>query len=103
MRWPIGRRLFVATARARRDGAAYLDNGTLTGSTLTMDRAHSTTRETLVGLHRALDMATVDAGQCVGPIETYGVVPASADRADLVALDCATLEVGGVWLAGEPA
>lgn len=83
-----------------RDGAAYLDNGTLTGSTLTMDRAVRNT-QTLVGLPRAIDMATLTPARALG-IDCYAT-RGIGGRADLVALDRTTLEVAGVWLAGEPA
>jgi N-acetylglucosamine-6-phosphate deacetylase len=83
-----------------RDGAAYLDNGTLTGSTLTMDRAVRNA-QTLVGLPRALEMATMTPARAVG-IDSYAS-RGIGGRADLVALDRATLEVASVWLAGEPA
>jgi N-acetylglucosamine-6-phosphate deacetylase len=83
-----------------RDGAAYLDDGTLTGSTLTMDSAVRN-MTTLVGLPRAIDMATITPARSVG-IETYASRGVGG-RADLVALDRTTLEVTNVWLAGEPA
>ncbi len=83
-----------------RDGAAYLEDGTLTGSTLTMDRAVRNI-QTLIGLPRAIEMATITPARAVG-VESYASHGIGA-RADLVALDRATLEVVGVWLAGEPA
>ncbi len=83
-----------------RDGAAYLEDGTLTGSTLTMDAAVRN-MQTLVGLPKAIDMATITPARAVG-IDTYAS-RGIGGRADLVALDRTTLEVVGVWLAGEPA
>jgi N-acetylglucosamine-6-phosphate deacetylase len=83
-----------------RDGAAYLDSGTLAGSTLTMDHAVRNTR-TLVGLPRALEMATSTPARAVG-IDSYAS-RGIGGRADVVALDRATLEVLGVWIAGEAA
>ncbi len=85
---------------AERDGAAYLDDGTLTGSTLTMDRAVRN-MQTLVGTRHAIDMATLTPARAVG-IDTYATRGVGG-RADLVALDRTTLEVVTVWLAGEPA
>lgn len=83
-----------------RDGAAYLDNGTLTGSTLTMDRAVRNV-QALVGLPRAIDMATITPARAVG-IDSYAS-RGIGGRADLVALDRISLEVVGVWRSGEPA
>jgi N-acetylglucosamine-6-phosphate deacetylase len=83
-----------------RDGAAYLGNGTLAGSTLTMDQAVRNAGS-LVGLPRALDMATITPARAVG-IDSYACRGVGG-RADLVALDRATLAVVAVWLAGEPA
>ncbi|MGZ4690918.1 MAG: N-acetylglucosamine-6-phosphate deacetylase [Acidimicrobiia bacterium] len=83
-----------------RDGAAYLDNGTLAGSTLTMDRAVRN-MESLVGLPRALDMVTISPARAVS-MDSYAARGVGG-RADLVALHRSTLEVVGVWLAGEPA
>jgi N-acetylglucosamine-6-phosphate deacetylase len=83
-----------------RGGAAYLDNGTLTGSTLTMDRAVKNA-QTLVGLPRAVEMATLTPARAIS-IDCYGSRGIGA-RADLVALDRSTLEVVAVWQSGEPA
>lgn len=83
-----------------RDGAAYLPNGTLAGSTLTMDRAVRNV-QTLVGLPQAIDMATITPARAAR-IDTYASLGVGG-RADLVALDRTSLEVVGVWLAGEAA
>jgi N-acetylglucosamine-6-phosphate deacetylase len=83
-----------------RDGAAYLDDGTLTGSTLTLDRAVRNVAQ-LVGPDRAIEMATVVPARVLG-LDTYGG-RGLGGRADLVALDRTTLDVVGVWLAGEQA
>ena len=83
-----------------RDGAAYLEDGTLTGSTITMDDAVRN-MQTLVGLPRAIDMATITPARAVG-IDSYAS-RGIGGRADLVALDRTSLEVVAVWLAGEPA
>jgi N-acetylglucosamine-6-phosphate deacetylase len=80
------------------DGAAFLADGTLTGSVLMMDRAVRNVAG-LVGADTAIAMAsTIPA--CVLGLDTYGGRGAGG-RADLVALDRATLAVAGVWLAGE--
>ncbi|MGZ8752511.1 MAG: N-acetylglucosamine-6-phosphate deacetylase, partial [Acidimicrobiia bacterium] len=80
-----------------RDGAAYLADGILTGSTLAMDRAVGN----LVGwgwtIERALEAATARPGLAAG------LLPFRLDdpEADRIALDPDTLEVRGVWIAGE--
>jgi N-acetylglucosamine-6-phosphate deacetylase len=83
-----------------RDGAAYLEDGTLTGSTISMADAVRN-MSTLVGVPRAVDMATITPAHALG-IESYATRGVGG-RADLVALDRSTLEVAAVWLAGEPA
>jgi N-acetylglucosamine-6-phosphate deacetylase len=80
-----------------RDGAAFLDDGTLAGSTLTMDRAVRNVAG-LVGGALALDMATTIPARLLG-LDTYGG-RGIGGRADLVALDRSTLAVVGVWLDG---
>jgi N-acetylglucosamine-6-phosphate deacetylase len=83
-----------------RDGAAYLEDGTLTGSTISMADAVRN-MATLVGLPRAIDMATITPARAVG-VDSFAARGVGG-RADLVALDRITLEVVAVWLAGEPA
>ncbi len=84
-----------------RDGAALPADGTLAGSTLTMDRAVRN-MAALVGLPRAHRHGDHHAGprRSAWTATRRGGI---GGRADLVALDRATLEVVGVWLAGEPA
>lgn len=79
------------------DGAAWLDDGTLTGSTLTLDRAVRNVAE-LVGVARAVEMATTIPARLL-ELDTYGG-RGIGGRADLVVLDATTLEVAAVWLAG---
>jgi N-acetylgalactosamine-6-phosphate deacetylase len=83
-----------------RDGAAYLDDGTLAGSTLTMDQAVRNMIG-LVGVDRAVAMATTTPARTIGldGFESRGI----GGRADLVALDRTTYQVIGVWLGGEHA
>ncbi len=82
-----------------RDGAAYLgDRDTLAGSTLTMERAVRR-MTSLVGLPRALTMATETPARVAG-LDLFAAVGVGG-RADLVALDVATGAVNGVWIAGE--
>ena len=83
-----------------RDGAAYLDDGTLTGSTLTMDQAVRNMID-LVGAERAVKMATTTPAGVIG-LDNYATRGVGG-RADLVALDRANHEVIGVWLEGERA
>jgi N-acetylglucosamine-6-phosphate deacetylase len=83
-----------------RDGAAFLADGTLTGSTLTMDRAVRNVAG-LVGPEDAIAMASTIPARLLG-LDTYGG-RGLGGRADLVALDRTSLEVAGVWLAGERA
>ena len=81
-----------------RDGAAWLPDGTLTGSTLTMDRAVRNVAG-LVGVERAVELGAAVPARVLG-LPTYAARGVGG-RADLVALDRETLEVQGVWLAGE--
>lgn len=83
-----------------RDGAAYLEDGTLTGSTLTMDQAVRN-MVGLVGMTPAVAMATTNPARAIG-LDTYATRGVGG-RADLVALDRANHEVIGVWLGGERA
>lgn len=89
---------YFGTRVVERDGAAFLEDGTLTGSTLTMDRAVRN-MQALVGLPRALDMAAATPARAAG-LDTYASRGVGA-RADFVALDRTTFEVVDVWLAGE--
>jgi N-acetylglucosamine-6-phosphate deacetylase len=82
-----------------RDGAAYLgDRDTLAGSTLTMERAVRTMAG-LVGLPRALTMATETPARVAG-LDSFAAQGVGG-RADLVALDSRSGAVTAVWLAGE--
>ena len=92
----------VATVKpvAERDGAAYLPDGTLAGSTLTMIGAVQ--RVAALGLSptAAVRHASGNAANAIGA-HGYGRIAPGA-RADLVALDPVTLAVRGVWIGGEP-
>lgn len=83
-----------------RDGAAYLSDGTLTGSTLTMERAVFNA-ERLVGRALAVEMATRAPAEILS-LDTFAVRGVGG-RADLVALEWGSLEVVGTWLSGERA
>jgi N-acetylglucosamine-6-phosphate deacetylase len=90
----------VATASPlhMRDGAAYLPNGTLAGSTLTM--ASAVRHVAALGIPHAATVrcATGNAARAIGATE-YGRISPGC-RADLVALDPGTLEVRAVWAGG---
>jgi N-acetylglucosamine-6-phosphate deacetylase len=81
-----------------RDGAAYLGDGTLAGSTLTMDRAVRNVVGLGVPLARAVEMAATVPCDVVG-LTDRGRLAVGA-RADVVALDRASLAVEAVWIAG---
>ena len=80
------------------DGAARLADGTLAGSTLTMDGAVRNCVRAGIALDRALAMATSIPAAAVGATDRGRLEPGL--RADLVALDRATLAIEGVWIAG---
>ena len=84
-----------------RDGAAYLENGTLTGSTLTMDRAVRNV-QALVGLPRARGHGDAHAGPGRGHRQLR-VAGHRGPRRISSPWTAPSLEVVGVWLAGEPA
>ncbi len=83
-----------------RDGAAYLGDGTLAGSTLTMDAALRNVVSLGVPIARAVRHTGANPARVLGSNARGRVAPGA--RADLVALDPQTLEVRGVWLAGLP-
>jgi N-acetylglucosamine-6-phosphate deacetylase len=86
-------------AFTRRDGAARLPDGTLAGSTLTLDRAIANVAALGVPVERAIEMATAIPADVLGLPDRGRLAPGT--RADLVALDPASLAVQAVWLAGE--
>jgi N-acetylglucosamine-6-phosphate deacetylase len=80
------------------DGAARLADGTLAGSTLTMGEAVRNCVRAGIDLDRALTMATSIPAAVVGMTDRGRLEPGM--RADLVAIDRATLTIEGVWVAG---
>jgi N-acetylglucosamine-6-phosphate deacetylase len=88
----------VSGAIQEHDGAAYLPDGTLAGSIVTMERAVQNVASLGVPPARAIRLATGNAARAVG-IEDRGRITPGA-RADLVALDSDTLSVRQVWLGG---
>ncbi|MBM3674364.1 MAG: N-acetylglucosamine-6-phosphate deacetylase [Actinobacteria bacterium] len=84
-----------------RDGAAFLSDGTLTGSTLTMDRAVRNAVREGVEPETAFDAASGTPADELD-LDVYAS-STEGGRADLVALDRETLEVEGVWCSGQRA
>ncbi|MDQ1385258.1 MAG: N-acetylglucosamine-6-phosphate deacetylase, partial [Actinomycetota bacterium] len=83
-----------------RDGAAYLANGTLAGSTLTMVGALRNVVSLGLPAARAVRHVTANPARVLGLADRGRI--ASGARADLVALDPDTLAVRAVWVAGRP-
>jgi N-acetylglucosamine-6-phosphate deacetylase len=91
----------VATEGLRidEDGAAHLADGTLAGSTLSMQHAVQNTVGLGFPVERAVEMATTTAADVLGLADRGRIAPGM--RADLVALDPESLAVRAVWLGGE--
>jgi N-acetylglucosamine-6-phosphate deacetylase len=81
-----------------RGGAAYLPDGTLAGSTLTMATAVRQVAALGVSPAATIRCATGNPARVIAAGEYGRVAPGC--RADLVALDPVTLEVRAVWLGG---
>jgi N-acetylglucosamine-6-phosphate deacetylase len=81
------------------DGAARLADGTLVGSTLSMDNAVRNVVGLGVPISRAIEMASTIPAQALGLTDRGRI--ATGCRADLVALDAGTLTVRAVWVSGE--
>ena len=82
-----------------RDGAAYLPDGTLAGSTLTMIDAVRFVCALDFSPAAAVRCATGNAARAIGATD-YGRIAPGA-RADLVSLDPETLAVREVWVGGQ--
>jgi len=82
-----------------RDGAAYMPDGTLAGSTLTM--ADGVQRVVALGVPApaAVRCATGNAAAVIGAADRGRLAPGA--RADVLALDPDTLAVRAVWVGGE--
>ncbi len=89
----------VATAGP--DGTPRLADGTLVGSVAMLDRAVANVVGLGVPIARAVEMTATVPARVLG-LDTFGAV-GPGGRADLVALDPASLGVRVVWLGGEPA
>jgi N-acetylglucosamine-6-phosphate deacetylase len=83
-----------------RDGAAYLPDGTLNGSTITMADAVRNVASFGGPAGRVVRHATANPARVIGLTDRGRLAPGT--RADLVALDPQTLQVRRVWLAGSP-
>lgn len=94
-------RVAIGDAHVTDDGAARLADGTLVGSTLSMDQAVRNTVALGVPIERAVEMAATIPSHALGLTDRGRIVPGA--RADLVALDPDSLAVRAVWLAGERA
>jgi N-acetylglucosamine-6-phosphate deacetylase len=89
-----------AGAVAERDGAAYLPDGTLAGSLLTMEEAVRNVASIGIPNAVAVRHATANPARVLGAADRGRIAPGA--RADLVALDPDTLAVRSVWVAGVP-
>ncbi len=89
----------VVVTDAVRDDMARLGDGTLAGSTLTMDVALHNVASLGFGIGRSVRHVTGNPARVLGLAERGRVAPGA--RADLVALDPETLAVRAVWVAGE--
>jgi N-acetylglucosamine-6-phosphate deacetylase len=74
-----------------RDGAAYLPDGTLAGSTLTMERAVQNVVGAGVPRSHAVAMATANPARVLRLVDRGRLTPGA--RADVIALDPTSLEV----------
>jgi N-acetylglucosamine-6-phosphate deacetylase len=83
-----------------RDGAAYLADGTLAGSTLTMDAVLRNVVALGVPVGRAVRHTSANPARVLGLRDRGRIAPGA--RADLVALDPDTLAVRAVWVGGVP-
>src|SRR5262249_45866847 len=93
----------VATAPPviARDGAAFLPDGTLAGSTITMLDGVQRVAELGVAVPAMIRHATGNPASAIRATDRGRLAPGA--RADVVALDPVTLAVRGIWVAGEPA
>jgi len=86
-------------ARSGEDGVPRLPDGTLVGSTLTLDGAIRNVVGLGIPVERAIEMATTVPADVLGLGDRGRLAPGG--HADLVALDPTSLEVRAVWFEGE--
>jgi N-acetylglucosamine-6-phosphate deacetylase len=89
----------ILVTDAVREDMAHLADGTLAGSTVTMDAALQNVASLGIAVGAAVRHATGNPARVLGLPERGRVAPGA--RADLVALDPHTLAVRAVWIAGE--
>jgi N-acetylglucosamine-6-phosphate deacetylase len=89
----------VLVTDAVRADATHLADGTLAGSTLTMDEAVRNVASLGFPPARAVRYATANPARLLGLSDRGRVAPGA--RADLVALDPNSLAVRSVWVGGE--
>ncbi|HYV60676.1 MAG TPA: amidohydrolase family protein [Acidimicrobiia bacterium] len=91
----------VATAglHVTEDGAARLADGTIAGSTLSMNGAVRNVVGLGVSVERAIEMASVVPADVLGLTDRGRLEPGA--RADVVALDPHSFAVRAVWLGGQ--
>ena len=85
---------------SERDGAAYLPDGTLTGSIVTIGTAVQNIASLGVPGTRVIRLATGNPARAIGLDDRGRIAPGA--RADLVTLDPETLSVRQVWVGGRP-
>jgi N-acetylglucosamine-6-phosphate deacetylase len=95
----VGAGTVGAVVMTERDGAARLADGTLAGSVLAMDQAVRNIVGLGVPLARAVELASTVPSDLLGDPDRGRLEPGR--RADLVALDRESLQVRGVWIAGQ--
>jgi N-acetylglucosamine-6-phosphate deacetylase len=89
-----------AVAGPELDGAVRRADGTLAGSTTTLDRAVANVIELGIPVARAVELATAIPADLLGLDDRGRIAPGA--RADFVALDPESSLPRAVWLAGEP-
>jgi N-acetylglucosamine-6-phosphate deacetylase len=94
----VGAGTVGAVVVSERDGAARLADGTLAGSTLTMDRAVRNVVDLGFSLERAVELAATVPSEILGCDDRGRLEPGR--RADIVALDRESLTVRAVWVGG---
>ena len=81
------------------DGAARLEDGTIAGSTLSMNGVVRNAVGLGVPVERAIEMASTVPAEVLGLTDRGQLEPGA--RADIVAFDRRSLAVRAVWLGGE--
>lgn len=81
-----------------RNGAAYLEDGTLAGTTTLLDGALGTLVRAGVAVERAVGAVTAVPASVLGLTDRGRISPGA--RADMVALDPTTFALRAVWIGG---